>query len=180
MTALDQQFPKEPDDIASAAPPHDDLLPQLAEMRERWVRAEAEIANVRTRAWREIEEARKFAIQKFAGDMAEAAENLKRGLDSLPAATASEPLSLSGLRSGLVEVERGFMDSLRRNGIERQDPTGTVFSPNLHQSIGQQEVATQPAGTVSHAVSSVWMLNGRLLRPAIVLIASTPADAKAK
>lgn len=180
MPAQDHQQPGDADvgSVGSASAADETLTAQLAEMRDRWVRSEAETANVRARARREVDDARNYGITKFAGDMVEAAENLKRGLDSLPAATSAEPKSLSGLRSGLVEIERGFIDVLHRNGVTREDPTGAVFSPVLHQAIGQREVANQPAGTVAQAVSSVWTLNGRLLRPAIVLVATAPAEPK--
>jgi len=178
MPAHDHQKPGDADvqPGAPASAAGDTLSGQLAEMRDRWVRSEAETANVRARARRDVDDARNFGITKFAGDMVEAAENLKRGLDSLPSATPQEPKSVSGLRSGLLEIERGFLDMLQRNGVKREDPTGAVFSPALHQAIGQREVATLPAGTVARAVSSVWTLNGRLLRPAIVLIAKAPSD----
>jgi molecular chaperone GrpE len=176
----DQQQPEDIDvdaEPGTAVPPDDhNMVALLGEMRERWLRAEAENANVRSRARRDIEDARNFGQQKFAGDMVDAAENLKRGLDSLPAETPEEPRSLSGLRSGLIEIERSFVDVLQRNGVSREDPTGAVFAPEMHQAIGHREVSTQPAGTVAHAVSPVWTLNGRLLRPAVVLVASAPPD----
>ncbi len=154
------------------------LSTQLAEMRERWMRSEAELANVRTRARRDVEDARNFGVQKFAGDMVEAAENLNRGLGSLPAATPDEPKSLSGLRSGLIEIERGFLGALERHGVKKEDPTGAIFTPTVHQAIGQREASNQPAGTVAQAISPIWTLNGRLLRPAVVLVATMPADSK--
>ena len=61
-----------------------ELEAELAEMRDRWMRAEAETANVRARAQREVNETRQYAVQKFAQDVVEAAENLRRGLESLP------------------------------------------------------------------------------------------------
>jgi molecular chaperone GrpE len=179
MPAQDQQEPADVDvdHSGTVSPNGSNLTVQLAEMRERWMRSEAEIANIRKRAQRDVSDARNFGIQKFANDMVEAAENLKRGLASLPPATPDEPTSVSGLRSGLVEIERGFLDVLGRNGVRMEDPTGAVFAPALHQAIGQREVLTQAAGTVAHTVSPVWTLNGRLLRPAVVLIATNPTEA---
>lgn len=180
MPAQDQKQPADADVESGAAAPsdRDDLTAQLAEMRERWVRSEAEIANVRKRAQRDIDDARNFGIQKFANDMVEAAENLKRGLTSLPPPAPDEPKSLSGLRSGLVEIERGFLDMLERNGVKMEDPTGAVFAPAVHQAIGQREMSTQAAGTIAHAVSPIWTLNGRLLRPAVVLVAMAPTGSE--
>jgi molecular chaperone GrpE len=177
MPAQDHQPPAQADEPEVAGQPEGgDLTAQLAEMRDRWLRSEAEIANVRTRARRDVDDARSFGIQKFANDMVESAENLRRGLDSLPPGGSDEPTNLSGLRSGLVDIERGFLDALQRNGIKREDPTGAIFAPTLHQAVGQREVSAQAPGTVAHTVSPIWTLNGRLLRPAVVLVAAAPAD----
>ncbi|MEO8722496.1 MAG: nucleotide exchange factor GrpE [Sphingobium sp.] len=150
------------------------LEASLAEMRERWVRSEAENANIRSRAKRDVEEARRFAIEKFALDVVEAAENLRRGLDKLPPASGQEPSSIAGIRAGLVETERGFVALLDRHGIKRVDPTGTVFDPHLHQAMAEQAAEGELPGTILQALSPTWMLNGRLLRAAMVVIAKTP------
>lgn len=148
------------------------LQADLSAMEDRWMRSEAEIANVRTRAKRDVSEARQFAVQKFAGDVVEAAENLRRGLESLPPATEAEPASIAGLRAGLSEIERGFIDTLAKNGVTAIDPTGTAFAPDQHQAVGQREAHGQVAGTVVQSLGPVWMLNGRLLRPAMVIVAT--------
>ena len=80
------------------------LEDELAEMNDRWMRSEAEVANVRLRAKRDVAEARDYAVQKFAADVVEAAENLRRGLDSLPSIAAGEPANIASLRSGLLET----------------------------------------------------------------------------
>ena len=150
------------------------------QMRERWMRSEAEIANLRVRAKRDVEETRLYAVQKFAADVVEAAENLGRGLSSLPAAWAGEPEYIARLRSGLIGVERGFVGMLERNGIKRENPTGAAFDPNLHQAMGEQEASGHPPGTVLNALTQVWTLNGRLLRPAMVVVAkATNSEASA-
>ena len=151
------------------------LEAELAEMRDRWMRAEAEIANVRARAKREVDETRQYAVQKFASDVVEAAENLRRGLDSLPQATPGEPEIVGRLREGFAGVERSFLTLLERNGIKREDPTGTPFDPNLHQAMSEQESAAHKPGSIMHAWTPTWTLNGRLLRPAMVVVARAPA-----
>jgi molecular chaperone GrpE len=108
-----------------------DLEAELQEMKDRWMRAEAETANVRARSHREVNETRQYAVQKFAQDVVEAAENLHRGLDSLPAPADSEPEIVARLREGLDSIERNFVSILERNGIKREDPTGTQFDPNM-------------------------------------------------
>jgi molecular chaperone GrpE len=133
------------------------------------------MANVRARAKRDVDDARQYSVQKFATDVVEAAENLRRGLDSLPLPSADEPASIVSLRNGLVETERGFVRLLERNGIKREDPTGSSFDPNRHQAVSEQLSANHAAGTVLQTLTPSWSLNGRLLKPAMVVVAKAPA-----
>jgi molecular chaperone GrpE len=135
------------------------------------------MANVRARAKREAEEARQFAVQKFGRDVVEAAENLKRGLESIPPARDGEPELVTKLREGFEGVERSFLALLERNGIVSHDPTGASFDHNLHQAMSQQETAEHPPGTVVQAWTKAWTLNGRLLRPAMVVVSKAPEAA---
>ena len=154
-----------------------ELEAEKESFRDRWMRAEAEIANVRARAKREVEDSRLFAVQKFARDIVEAAENLRRGLESLPKPASGEPEVVSRLREGFEGVERGLIAALERNGIRREDPTGAAFDPNLHQAMAEQESLEHPPGTVLAAWTPAWTLNGRLLKPAMVVVAKgEPAE----
>jgi molecular chaperone GrpE len=156
------------------------LEAELSEMRDRWMRAEADIANVRARARRDVDETRQYAVQKFARDVVEAAENLKRGLDSIPSPRDGEPEVVARLREGFAGVERSFVALLERNGIRREDPTGAVYDANLHQAMAEQESSDHPPGTVIQAWTAAWTLNGRLLRPAMVVVSKAqPAELNA-
>lgn len=151
---------------------------EVAELRDKWLRAEAEMQNLRARTKREVDDARQYAVQKFAADVVEAAENLRRGLASLPEPAPDEPDLVTKLRSGFEGVERQFLGILARNGIEREDPTGQAFNAERHQAMAQQPSAEHPPGTVLQAWSSAWTLNGRLLKPAMVVVsAAEPAQA---
>ena len=152
----------------------------LQEMKDKWLRSEAEMANLRARTKREVEDAKLYAVQKFAKDVVEAAENLKRGIDSLPKRTESEPEIITKLRDGFEGIERSFVGLLERNHITRNDPTGAAFDANFHQAMAEQETADHPPGTVLQAWSQSWLLNGRLLRPAMVVVAKAPAPAGVK
>jgi len=152
------------------------LEAELAEMKERWMRAEAENANVRTRARKDVDDTRQYAVQKFATDVVEAAENLKRGIDSLPPPSDDQPAIVAKVREGLEGVERSFVGTLERNGIKREDPVGQPFDPNLHQAMAEQESELHPPGTVIQAWSKAWTLNGRLLRPAMVVVAKAATE----
>ena len=156
------------------------LEQELQEMRDKWLRAEAEMANLRARTKREVDDARAFAVQKFARDVAEAAENLKRGIDSLPKPVEGEPEIVTKMREGFEGIERSFIALLERNGITRTDPTGAAFDANLHQAMAEQESAEHPPGTVVQAWSQTWQLNGRLLRPAMVVVAKAPSGEQPK
>jgi molecular chaperone GrpE len=186
MTETDKINPNPADEAEEILPPEeaepsaDDRLAALEaerdEMRNNWMRAEAEMANLRARTKREVEDARLFAVQKFAKDVVEVAENLKRGLTSLPARTEGEPEIIGKLRDGFEGIERSFVASLERNGVQMDDPTGKLFDPNLHQAMAEQETAEHPPGTIVQAWTQAWTLNGRLLRPAMVVVAKAPAE----
>jgi molecular chaperone GrpE len=147
------------------------------DFKDKWIRAEAEISNVRARGRREAEDARQFAAQSFARDVVEVAENMRRGLSSLPPPQPGEPETLTRLRDGFEGIERSFLATLERNGIVRQDPTGQQFDANLHQAMGEQPTAEAAPGTVLQAWTSAWLLNGRLLKPAMVVVAKPPEGA---
>ncbi|WP_270936861.1 nucleotide exchange factor GrpE [Falsiroseomonas oryzae] len=172
----DQAAPAQPD--ASAAPPATEserlaaLEAEVTELRDKWLRAEAEMQNLRARARREAEEARLYAVQKFARDVVETAENLRRGLDSLPAAEDGEPELLAKLRNGFEGVERGFVAVLERHGVQKVEAQGKPFDPELHQAMAEQPApeGVEP-GTVIQAWTPAWTLHGRLLKPAMVVVA---------
>ncbi len=171
----DPAAPNTPEDLMAAATARIAVLEaEAAELKDRWMRAEAEMANVRARARREVDETRQYAVQKFAADVVEAAENLRRGLDSLPAAEAGDPPIVARLRDGFEGVERSFLALMERNGIRREDPTGQAFDPNFHQAMAEQESVAHAPGTVMQAWTPAWTLHGRLLRPAMVVVAKAP------
>ncbi|MDJ0391221.1 nucleotide exchange factor GrpE [Roseomonas sp. E05] len=174
--------PETPADAAQAQPtpeqPADtlariaELEAELAQMKDRWLRSEAEMQNLRTRTKREVEDARQYAVQKFARDVVEAADNLRRGLDALPPVEEGEAELLTKLRGGFEGVERAFIALLERNGITKQDATGKPFDPELHQAMAQQPPPEGVApGTVLQSWTPAWTLNGRLLKPAMVVVA---------
>lgn len=168
--------PETPDELMQAASARiAELEAERDGYKDRWMRAEAETQNARARGRREVDETRQYAIQKFARDVAEAADNLKRGLESIPPARPGEPEVTARLREGFAGVERSFLSILERNGIQRIDPTGAVFDPNLHQAMGEQESTEHPPGTVIQAWTPAWTLHGRLLKPAMVVVARAPA-----
>jgi molecular chaperone GrpE len=168
-------------DLASAdsamAEPSESLSPETERdaMRDKWLRAEADMANLRARTRREVDDARQYAVQRFATDIVESAENLRRGLDLLPPPQPDEPAIITKMRDGFAGVERSLIATLERHGVTAQDPAGALFDPNLHQAMGEQDQAGTPPGTILQAWSRTWLLNGRLLKPAMVVVARHPA-----
>jgi molecular chaperone GrpE len=152
------------------------LEAEAAALKDRWLRAEAEMQNLRARTTRDVQEARAYATQKFARDVVEAAENLRRGLDAMPAKAEGEPEVLTKIRDGIEGVERSFLGILERNGVRRDDPTGKPFDPEQHQAMAQQPAPPGVApGAVIACWTPAWTLNGRLLKPAMVVVAAQPA-----
>ncbi|MBP0444740.1 nucleotide exchange factor GrpE [Roseomonas sp. SSH11] len=153
-----------------------DLATQLSEMRDKWLRAEAEMQNLRNRHKRELEDARNYAVTKFARDVADAAENLRRGLDALPPVPESDEGPIAKLRGGFEGVERAFIAMLERHGVKAEDPAGKPFNPELHQAMAEQPApeGVEP-GTVITAWTPAWTINGRLLKPAMVVVAGKAA-----
>jgi molecular chaperone GrpE len=173
--AANANAPLSPEQLMQAATARiAELETELAEMKDRWIRAEAETSNVRARGHREVNDARQYAVQKFATDIVEAAENLKRGIDALPAASHGEPEILVKVREGLAGIERSFTGVLERNGIQKTDPVGLPFDPNLHQAMAEQDSEVHAPGTVMQAWTPSWTLHGRLLKPAMVVVAKAP------
>ncbi len=163
--------------MAEAAERIRELETERDEFRDKWMRSEAETQNIRARAKREADEGRQYAIQKFAKDVVEAAENIRRGLDSLPRSVPGETDIVARLRDGFEGVERSFVALLERNGIKGDEPVGKPFDANLHQAMAEQPSSEHPPGTVLQAWSRAWTLNGRLLRPAMVVVSKADPEA---
>ncbi len=177
--ALATETPAEPQTTAEAEAPEtpeqaiDRLTAERDDMRDRWLRAEAETQNIRTRATKDAADARNYAIQKFAKDVVEAAENLRRGLDALPGQAADEPALVTKLREGFESVERSFLGILERNGVAQKPALGEAFDAEFHQAMAEQPAPEGVApGTVIQAWTPAWTLNGRLLKPAMVVVAA--------
>lgn len=146
------------------------LETELAEAKDRLLRALAETENTRRRAQREREDSQKFAVTGFARDLLSPVDNLRRALDSLPEAEVTDP-KVRSLLDGVAATERELLAALERHGVRRIDPKGEKFDHNLHQAIFEAENSGQPAGTVVEVLQSGYVLHDRLLRPAMVGVA---------
>jgi molecular chaperone GrpE len=150
------------------------LEAELAEHKDRLLRALAEAENTRRRAQRERDDATKYAVSGFAKELLSAADNLRRALDSLPEAEVGDDRTRS-LLAGVAATERELLAVFERHGIRRIDPMGERFDHNLHQAIFEVERSDRPPGTIVEVLQPGYLLHDRLLRPAMVGVAKPPA-----
>ena len=154
-----------PDDLEAA------LAEAEAKAQEHWnsyLRAVAETENVRRRAQRDVEAASRYAVERFAGDLLEVRDSLELGLQ---AGSSADPARLlEGMEATLRLLNRAF----EKAGVTVLDPAGQPFNPEFHEAIATQPAAGQPPGSVLTVIQKGYVLNGRLLRPARVLVARKP------
>ncbi len=143
---------------------------ELADTKDRLLRALAETENVRRRFQREREDAQKYAISGFAKDLLSAVDNLRRALDAVPEAEVTDARTRS-LLDGVAVTERELLAAFERHGVKRIDPKGERFDHNFHQAIFEAERPGTPAGTVIEVLQPGYVLHDRLLRPAMVGVA---------
>ena len=151
------------------------LEAELAEHKDRLLRALAETENTRRRAQREREDAARYAISGFAKDLLSPADNLRRALASLPDAEIADE-RIRSLLAGVAATERELLAAFERHGLRRIDPKGDRFDHNFHQAIFEAERVDQPGGTIVEVLQPGYVLHDRLLRPAMVGVSKQPAD----
>jgi molecular chaperone GrpE len=151
----------------------DALAAAEAKAQENWnsyMRAVAELENYRKRAEREVDQARKFAIERFAQELVTVGDALEAGIRA--GATNPGPALIEGAQATLRELNRAF----DKAGIKTIDPAGQPFDPNWHEAMVAQESREQPPDTVLSVIQKGYSLNGRLLRPARVIVSKAAAD----
>jgi molecular chaperone GrpE len=139
-----------------------------AENWNRYLRAAAELDNVRKRAGRDVEAARRAGVEKLAGELLAIVDSLEMGLES--AATASAESLVAGKQATLRLLRSAF----DKFGIELVDPVGQPFDPQLHEAMSMQPSATAEPGSVLMVLQKGYRLGDRLLRPARVIVAGEP------
>jgi molecular chaperone GrpE len=145
------------------------LEAQVAELRDRFLRAVAETENVRKRAEREVADERTYGVTAFARDILAVADNLVRTLDAIKTeARSSAEGPLKALIDGVELTERELQKALAKNGIRRIDPQGEKFNPHFHQAVFEVPDANVPAGAVAQVIQPGYAIGERVLRPAMV------------
>jgi molecular chaperone GrpE len=147
------------------------LQAEVAELREKVLRVAADAENSKRRAEREANDARAFAIQKFARDLLGVADNLQRAMQHAPR-DAEDPL-VKNLAIGLEMTEKELLSAFDRNGLKRLDPPrGAKFDPHQHQAVMEQHADDVGAGAVLQVMQSGYDLFGRNVRPAMVVVSA--------
>lgn len=142
---------------------------EVAEMKDKLLRVHAEMDNLRKRTQREVADAHKFGIEKFAVALLDVVDNLERALD-VPESNEK------ALRDGVKLTLDSWHDMMKKFHLERIDAVGETFDPHHHEALSQMP-ADAPEGTVVAQHVAGYTLNGRLIRPAKVLVSAGPSDA---
>ncbi|MDZ5604375.1 nucleotide exchange factor GrpE [Pseudomonas sp. RP23018S] len=150
------------------------LEEQLAAAQDQSLRAVADLQNVRRRADQDVEKAHKFALEKFANDLLPILDSLERGLELSDASDET----LRPMREGMELTLKMFSDTLKRYQLEAVDPHGQPFNAEHHQAMAMEESAEVEPNSVLKVFQKGYLLNGRLLRPAMVVVSKAPAAAQ--
>jgi molecular chaperone GrpE len=147
------------------------LRAEVAALKEQILRVAADAENTKRRAEREANDSRAYAIQKFARDLLGVADNLQRAMMHAPK-DAADPL-VKNLAIGLEMTEKELMAAFERNGLKKLDPVrGAKFDPHQHQAVQEQPADDVAAGGVLQVMQPGYELFGRLVRPAMVVVAA--------
>lgn len=158
--------PEEPSAGEKLAEAEVELAKVKKALSEADIRAQAEIQNVRKRAERDVQHARKFALEKFAGDLLSVADNLERGLAALDA----DDDALQGAREGIELTLKSLLDAFAKYNLEQISPSDEPFNPELHEAMTMVPVPNVEPNTVIDVLEKGYQLNGRLIRPARVIV----------
>jgi molecular chaperone GrpE len=149
------------------------LEAEVAALKDQLLRALADQENLRRRAAREREDAVKLAAAAVIKDLLPTADSIRRAIESIPGEQADRDELIQTLLAGVAATEKAMLDALARHGIRRIEPApGEAFDPHRHHAMMEVEDRSHPAGTVSHVLQPGYAYHDRLLRPAMVGVAS--------
>jgi molecular chaperone GrpE len=147
---------------------------ELSKARDELLRALAEVENTRRRAERQAQDARTYAIDRFASDLLPVADTLSRAISAAPREGADE--ALRTLLAGLEMTEHTLIETFARHGLKRVGAKGESFDPRIHQAVAQTP-SGEPAGVVIEVMAPGYVLGDRTLRAAMVVVSGGPAGA---
>ena len=160
---------------ASAAEVKEQLATATQKAKENWdrfVRAQAELENLKRRSEKELQNAHKFALEKFSRELLSVVDSLELGLQ---AATLDDS-DVQKLREGMELTHKQLMTVLEKFGIRGIDPVSEKFNPEMHQAMAMQPSETEAPNTIIKVFQKGYLLNERLLRPAMVIVAQSPPE----
>ena len=140
---------------------------QLEDSKDASLRDQAEMQNILRRSERDVQNAHKYALDKFVSELLPVVDNLERALKTID----SDNKELKVLGEGVELTLKSFQDALERHNVLSVDPKGEVFNPDLHQAMSILEESSAAPNTVIDVFQKGYTLNGRLVRPAMVVVA---------
>lgn len=159
------------DEVVSAEEQVLRLEEELASARDTVLRTKADAQNVTRRAEQDVEKARKFALERFCGELLPVVDNLERALE----AAAGDNDIVKPIAEGVELTLKSLQEVLKKFHIETLDPQGEPFDPQLHQAMSMVENGDVEPNTVIAVMQKGYTLNGRLVRPAMVMVSKSPA-----
>lgn len=148
------------------------LRKALDEAREQVLRTQAEMQNLRRRVERDVENAHKFALDKFVDDLLPVVDNLERATAAVDPAQRQASALIERVMEGVELTLRGFLDALGRHNVQPLNPAGEVFDPAFHQAVATVPDSQIAANRVVDVLQRGYTLNGRLVRPAMVVVST--------
>ena len=143
------------------------LQAELNKAKDESLRIQAEMQNLRRRTERDVEHAHKFALEKFVRDLLPVVDNLERAIATINPADDTQ----KAIGEGVELTLKSFVDLLTKFDVDPIDPKGAAFNPELHQAMSMQPSAEVAPNTVIEVFQKGYTLNGRLVRPAMVVVA---------
>lgn len=142
------------------------LEEELSKTKDEALRTMAEAHNIRRRSEAEVEKARKFALEKFAGELLAVVDNLERAIDAADAGNEA----VKPLLEGVALTQKSLVETLGRFNVQQLNPVGEPFDPQFHQAMSMVENPDVEPNTVTVVMQKGYTLNDRLLRPAMVMV----------
>lgn len=146
------------------------LKAQVQEFQEQMLRSQAEMQNVRRRAEIDVEKAHKFALEKFVKELLPVADSLEKAVESTEGHEESGEL-VASIREGVEMTLNLFMSSLKKFNVEQLNPVGEPFDPQQHEAMSMVPAPDAEPNSVVAVVQKGYLLNGRVVRPAMVMVA---------
>ncbi|WP_305966523.1 nucleotide exchange factor GrpE [Marinobacter salsuginis] len=146
------------------------LKAQVQEFQEQMLRSQAEMQNVRRRAEIDVEKAHKFALEKFVKELLPVADSLEKAVESTEGHEDSGEL-VASIREGVEMTLNLFMSSLKKFNVEQLNPVGEPFDPQQHEAMSMVPAPDAEPNSVVAVVQKGYLLNGRVVRPAMVMVA---------